>query len=52
MLWSLPNQGNSMYSEDQSLRIALTGLLWAFSLFCMLKGIYRLLRKGPVIHQF
>lgn len=42
----------SMYSEEQSLNIACAGLLWALSMFCMLFGIYRLLRKGPVIHQF
>ena len=41
-----------MYSEEQSVNIACAGLLWALSMFCMLFGIYRLLRKGPVIHQF
>lgn len=51
-LTDLPNQGNCMYSEDQSMRIAIAGLLWAVSMICMLLGIYRLLRKGPVIHQF
>lgn len=39
----------SMYSEEPSVHIACAGLLWALS---MLIGIYRLLRKGPVIHQF
>lgn len=48
----LPNQGNCMYSEDQSMRIVIAGLLWAVSMICMLLGIYRLLRKGPVVHQF
>ena len=42
----------SMYSEVQSVHIACAGLLWALSMLCMLIGIYRLLRKGPVIHQF
>ena len=41
-----------MYSEEQSVNIACAGLFWALSMFCMLFGIYRLLRKGPVIHQF
>lgn len=42
----------SMYSEEQSVHIACAGFLWALSMLCMLIGIYRLLRKGPVIHQF
>ena len=41
-----------MYSEEQSINIACAGLLWALSMLCMLFGIYRLLRKGPVSHQF
>ena len=41
-----------MYSEVQSVHIACAGLLWTLSMLCMLIGIYPLLRKGPVIHQF
>ena len=36
----------------RAVNIACAGLFWALSMFCMLFGIYRLLRKGPVIHQF
>ena len=42
----------SMYSEEPSVHIACAGLLWALSMLCMLIGIYWMLRKGPVIHQF
>lgn len=42
----------SMYSEEPSVHIACAGLLWALSMLCMLIGIYQMLRKGPVIHQF
>ena len=41
-----------MYSEDQSVNIALAGVLWAVSMVCMLIGIWKLLKKGPVVYQF
>ncbi|HPE16835.1 MAG TPA: hypothetical protein PK597_07760 [Oscillospiraceae bacterium] len=48
----LPHQGNAMYSEDQTLTIALAGLCWAASMLFMFVGIYRLLKKQDVIYQF
>ena len=43
---------NSMYTEENSLSIALAGLCWAASMGCMLAGIYRMLKKSKVIYQF
>ena len=47
-----PEPGFSMYTEEQSLMLALAGLCWALSMICMLLGVYRLLRKGAVLWQF
>ena len=47
-----PVPGFVMYTEEQTMNIACAGLLWALSMIRMLCGIYRLLKKGPVIHQF
>ena len=44
----LPNQANAMYSEDQSLRLALAGLCWAASMFLMLAGIHRSIKNKPI----
>lgn len=41
----LPNQGNSMYSEMQSVNIALAGIFWAASMVFVLIGVSMLLRK-------
>ena len=47
-----PVPGFSMYTEEQSLLLALAGVCWALSMVCMLLGVYRLLRKGAVLYQF
>lgn len=41
----LPNQGNSMYSEDQSITLALSGICWAISMVFDLIGIYKMVKK-------
>lgn len=38
---NLPDQMNAMYSEDQSLRLALAGVCWATSMALMMIGIIR-----------
>lgn len=47
----LPNQGNDMYSEIQSLTIAAAGIFWAFSMVCMLIGICKLIRITGAEHE-
>jgi hypothetical protein len=41
----LPNQGNAMYSENQSITIALAGIAWAVSMGFVLLGVFMLVRK-------
>lgn len=38
----LPSPGDSMYSEEQSLTLALSGVCWALSMALCLTGVYRL----------
>lgn len=40
-----PNQGNSMYSEDQSITLALSGICWAISMAFNVIGIYKTVKK-------
>lgn len=42
----LPSHGDSMYSENQSLTLALSGLCWAISMALNLIGVHKILR-GP-----
>lgn len=41
----LPNQGNSMYTEIQTLTMAKAGISWAISMIFMFIGMYKLIRK-------
>lgn len=41
----LPNQGDSMYSENQSITLALSGICWAISMVLNLIGIQKILNK-------
>lgn len=35
-----------MLSEENSLAIGISGILWATSMFCMLKGVWNISRKN------
>ena len=46
----LPNQGDAMYSENQSITLALSGVCWAISMVLNLIGIYKMLKKADIIY--
>jgi hypothetical protein len=41
-----PEIPQSMLSEENSLALGISGILWAVSMFCMLKGIWNIGRKN------
>ncbi len=41
-----PEIPQTMLSEENSLALGISGILWAVSMFCMLKGIWNLGRKN------
>lgn len=41
-----PQIPQTMLSEENSLALGISGILWAASMFCMLKGIWNLGRKN------
>lgn len=40
-----PDIPQTMLSEENSLALGISGILWAISMFCMLKGVWNLSRK-------
>lgn len=42
----MPSHGNSIYSEEQSLTLALSGVSWTVSMALSLMGVYKLSRKS------
>lgn len=40
-----PEIPQTMLSEENSLALGISGILWAISMFCMLKGVWSLARK-------
>lgn len=41
-----PEIPQTMLSEENSLALAVSGILWAISMLCMLKGIWNLSKKN------